>query len=130
MNLPLTIASVTCLALAFGHAAIGLRWVLPGLKGTLPGTPFGPPSFTIAMVRFTWHLITLMALAFGILLMVLAWPAATDVKTLLLRWFGAFWLAATAMACWHVRHRPRDSVRLPVPVLFMVVAVMCWMAST
>jgi hypothetical protein len=130
MDVELAIAGVTCLALAFGHAAIGLRWVLPQLKGHLPSTPFGPPSFTVAMVRFTWHLVTLMALAFGILLMTLAWPTATDSKTLLLRWFAAASQNAAAMAFWQVRRRPRDLLRLPVPLLFMVVAVLCWTAST
>jgi hypothetical protein len=28
------------------------------------------------------------------------------------------------------RPRPRDLLRLPVPVFFVVIAAMCWIAST
>jgi hypothetical protein len=84
MNVELAIAGLGCLVLAFGHTAIGLRWVLPNLtEGRLPSTPFGPPSMTLGMVRFTWN----------------------------------------------ARRRPRRLLRLPVPLVFVVVAVMCWTAS-
>jgi len=130
MNAELTIAGLSCAALAVGHATAG-RWVLPGLtKERLPGTPFGPPSMTVGMVRFTWHIVTVVLLAFGTLLMTLAWAAAADPKTLLLRWFAAFWLAATATAFWVARRRLRSLLRLPVPFLFVLIAVMCWTAST
>src|SRR5215207_8595710 len=109
MNVELAIAALGCLVLAFGHTTIGLRWVLPNLtKGSLPSTPFGSPSMTLGMVRFTWHV----------------------VSVLLLRWFAVLWLAATALACWNARRRPRSLLRLPVPLVFVVIAVLCWTAST
>ncbi len=130
MNVELTIAGLSCGVLAVGHATVG-RWVLPGLtKEGLPGTPFGPPSMTAGMVRYTWHIVTVVLLAFGTLLMTLAWAAAADPKTLLLRWFAAFWLAATATVFWVARRRLRSLLRLPVPFLFVLIAVMCWIAST
>jgi hypothetical protein len=120
-----------CFVLAFGHTTVGVRWVLPGLaEARLPGTPFGPPSLTLAMLRFTWHVVTVMLLGFGILFMTLALAPDADPETLLLRWFAALWLAATAMAFWQVRRRPRSLLRFPVPLLFVALAVLSWAAST
>jgi hypothetical protein len=131
MNVELAIAGLGCFILAFGHTTIGLRWVLPNLtKGSLPSTPFGPPSMTLGMVRFTWQVVSVVLVGFGILFMTLAWAPDADPKTLLLRWCAAFWLAATALAGWNARRRPSSLLRLPVPLVFVAVAVMCWMAST
>jgi hypothetical protein len=131
MNVELGIAALGCLVLALGHTTIGLRWVLPNLtKGRLPSTPVGPPSMTFGMVRFTWQVLSILLVGFGILLMALAWAPDADPKTLLLRWFAALWLAATALACWNARRRPRSLLRLPAPLVFVVIAVMCWTAST
>jgi hypothetical protein len=131
MNVELAIAALGCLVLALGHTTIGLRWVLPNLtKGSLPSTPFGSPSMTLGMVRFTWHVVSVLLLGFGILLMALAWAPGADPKTLLLRWVAVLWLAATALACWNARRRPRSLLRLPVPLVFVVIAVLCWTAST
>lgn len=131
MNVELEIAGLGCLALALGHATIGLRWVLPSLtRERLPSTPVGPPSMTVGMLRFTWHIVTVVLVAFTGLLVSLAWVASANPRTLLLRWLAAFWLAATAMAFWNARRRLSNLLRLPVPVLFILIAVMCWKAST
>jgi hypothetical protein len=131
MSVELTIAGLCCLVLAFGHTAVGLRWVLPNLSERgLPGTPFGSPRLTLGMVRYTWHVVTILLLGFGVLLMTLAWASDSDPRTLVLRWFAAIWLAATALAVWNVRRRPRTILRFPVPVLMLVIAVMSWAAST
>ena len=129
MKVELTIAGVSCAALALGHWLVG-RWVLPNLtRERMPSTPFGPPSITLGMVRFTWHIVTVVLVAFATLLMALGWAADADPKTLLLRWFTAFWIAATARAYWVARRRLRGLLRPPVPVFFVVIAVMCWLAS-
>jgi hypothetical protein len=130
MNVELAIAGLGCFVLAFGHAIVGLRWILPNLKGRLPGTPLGPPPMTLGMVRFTWHILSVLLLGFGVLFITLAFFPHTDPKTLVLRWFAALWLAATALACWNARRRPRSLLRLPVPLVFVVIAAMCWTAST
>jgi hypothetical protein len=130
MKAELTIAGLCCLLLSFGHTAVGVRWVLPMLsEARLPGTPFGPPVMTVSMLRFTWRVVSLMALGFGILLLTLAFAPDADPKTLLLRWLAVFWLAAAAMAIWDVRRRPSSLVRLPVPLVFLLVAVLCWAAT-
>ena len=134
MDIGLGIAGLICVAMAFGHATIGLVWVLPGLsEERVPTTPFGPRSMTVVMVRVTWHIVTVFVLAVGALLMTLAWDADADPRASLLRWFVAMWLAATAMALWVARRglrNPRQLLRLPVPLLWVVVAVLCWQAST
>lgn len=130
MNVELAIAGLACFVLAFGHTAVGLRWVLPHLRQAhLPSTPIGPPSMTAGMVRFTWHVVSLILLGFGVLLTTLARTTDAEPNTLLLRWFAALWLAATALAVWNARSRPRTLLRLPVPFVFVVIAVMCWTAS-
>jgi len=131
MNLELAIAGLSCFVLAFGHATLGLRWILPNLtKERLPSTPVGPASMTLGMVRFTWYVVSVLLVGFGILLMTLAWAPDADPKTLLLRWVAAVWLAATALACWNARRRPSSLLRFPVPLVFVVIAVLCWTAST
>ena len=131
MNVELAIAALGCFVLALGHSTIGLRWVLPNLtKERLPSTPFGPPSMTLSMVRFTWHIVSILLVGFGILFVTLGWTADAHPRTLLLRWVGAFSLAATALGCWMARRRPRSLLRLPVPLVLLVIAVLCWTAST
>lgn len=130
MDVELAIGGTACAALAAGHAGIGTRWVLPNLsKDRLSATPFGPPSLTLGMVRFSWHVVTIMLVAFTALLFALGGGIA-EPRTLVLRWLGAFWLAATATACWAARRRPWDLIRFPVPLLMSVVAVTAWLAST
>src|SRR5262252_2566655 len=129
MKVELTIAGAGSAVLAVGHALVG-RWVLSRLRAPrMPSTPVGPPSMTLGMVRFTWHIVTVFLVAFAILLVSLAWATDADPETLLLRWSAAFWIASTATVLWVARRRPRSLLRLPVPVLFVVIAVMCWVAS-
>jgi hypothetical protein len=131
MKVELAIAGVCCFVLAFGHSAIGLRWILPELAHRdLPGTPFGSPRLTLGMLRFTWHVVTLMLFGFGVLLSTLAAAPDADAETLLLRWLAVLWLAATALAIWSARRRPRSIVRFPVPLVMFVIAAMSWAAST
>jgi hypothetical protein len=130
MRIELAIAGLIFFVFALGHATVGLRWVLPRLsKERLPSTPFGPPSMTLGMVRFTWNVLTILQIAFGTLLTMLALATAADPRTLLLRWVAAVSLAVSLTACWAARRRPRDLLRLPVAPVMVAVAVMCWMAS-
>lgn len=134
MNWELGLAGLLCVLLAVGHTTIGVVWVLPSLtKERLPSTPFGPSSMTVSMVRVTWYIVTVFALALGTLLVTLAWVADADPKMLLLRWFAAMWLVAAAMALWIAGRGARNFrflLRLPVPLVWVVIAVLCWSAST
>ena len=134
MDVGLGIAGLLCVALALGHETIGQRWVLPGLsEQSVSATPFGSRSMTVSMVRVTWHIVTIFVLSLGALLIILAWEPAADARTVLLRTFAVMWLAATAMAWWIAGRKVRSLrgvMRLPVPLLWVVVAVLCWVAST
>ena len=85
---------------------------------------------TEGMLRVTWHIVTIFALGVGGILLTLAWDGGADPRTLLLRWFAVMWVVATAMAAWVTRRHLRFSALLPVPLLWVVIAVLCWSAST
>ena len=130
MKVELAIAALCCFLLAFGHIAIGRRWVIPSLTElSLPSTPFGSSRMTLGMVRFTWNVVSVLLVGFGVLLAALALATDADAETLLLRWLAAFWLAATALAVWNARRRPRSIVRFPVPLVMFVIAVLTGTAS-
>jgi hypothetical protein len=126
-------AGVLSILLGIGHETLGVVWVLPRLTpDRLEPTPFGSSSMTVAMVHATWHIVTVFALGMGTILVLIASDSAADVKQILLRVLSVMWLGATvaAMASALPRVRGvRDLFRLPVPVLFMVVSVLCWIAA-
>jgi hypothetical protein len=131
VNTGLGIAGLLCVALALGHETVGQVWVLPTFsKERLSSTRLGPSSLTEATLRVTWHVVTIFALALGGVLITLAWDDGADAKMVMLRWFAVMWLAATAMAAWVTRRHLRFSPLLPVPLVWVVVAVLCWNAST
>lgn len=131
MNVQLGIAGAIGVVLAIGHATIGLVSVLPRLtEDGLPATPFGPPSTTLGLIRITWHIVTIFVLAFAAILLTLAWDATADPAMVLLRSFAVMWLAATGMALWVARRNPRNFLRRPVWSLWVVLALLCWVAST
>ncbi|HWL65815.1 MAG TPA: hypothetical protein VNP73_07565 [Actinomycetota bacterium] len=134
MDAAVGVAGLICVLMAFGHHAIGVVWVLPHVtEESVPPTPFGRSSMTVAMLRVTWYIVTVFVLAFGAILMTLAWAEAADARTVLLRSFAVMWLAAAAMAiwvAWQRVHSLRGLFRLPVPFMWVVVALLCWWAST
>lgn len=131
MNMGLATAGLICVVMALGHQTIGAVWVLPHLtEERVPRTPFGPSSMTVAMIRVTWYIVTIFALALGVLLLTLAWDTDLSPKRSLLRVFSVMWFGAAAMSLWFVRKRLRDLLRLPVPLLWLLVAGLLWKAST
>ena len=94
-----------------------------------PATRFGPPSLTVAMLRVTWHLVGLFVFTLGAVLVTLALADEADPKMVLFRWTAAMWMTATAVALWSVRGRPRNILRLPVPLVWPLIALLCWNAS-
>ena len=84
---------------------------------------------TVAVVRVTWHLVTVFVLAVGGVLITLAIAEDVNPTTVVLRWIAGMWLAATAVALWGVRRRPRNILRLPVPLVWPLLALLCWSAS-
>lgn len=130
MDIGLAIAGLISVVLAAGHEAVGLVAVLPIItEERHPGTSFGPPSMTVAMLRVTWHLVGVFVFALGAVLLTLAVADDANPRTVLLRTMAVMWVAATAVALWSVRRRPRNLLRLPVPLLWPLVALLCWEAS-
>lgn len=137
MDVALGVAGVLCLLMALGHTVIGVVWVLPGLaRDRLPTTPFGSRALTESMIRVTWYIVTIFVTTVGAILVAIAWDV-TDLVTFVLRSLAIMWLAATAMAAWVAGRRfgspralVRGLVRLPVPLIWVVVAAICWRAST
>lgn len=133
MDIGLAVAGSICLGMGVGHTMIGVRWVLPGLtEEHVPGTPFGPPSMSLAMIQVTWFIVTIFVVGLGGILMTLAWDATADAKTLLLRWLAVMWLFAATMAvslAWRRNRSFRHLLRLPVPLLWVIVGVLCWTAT-
>lgn len=131
MDVGLAIAAIICVALGLGHLAIGVVWVLPGLgQEQVPQTPFGSRSMTMSMLRVTWYIVTIFVLALAVILFALAGDAEVDVTKLMLRTFAGMWLVATAMSLWVSGRPTRRLLRLPVPVLWVIVAALCWNASS
>lgn len=131
MNTELLIAGVSSFVLAVGHAATGMRSVLPNLKKQRSSNQAqGLSATTVGMLRFSWHVVTLLLLAFAGSLISLAWAPHANANALLLRWFAALWLAIAVLAMWSARRRPTWLLRRPVPVLNILIAVMLVKAST
>jgi hypothetical protein len=130
MNVELTIAGLSCFALAFGHTAIGFRWIVPNLtKESLPSTPFGPPSLTLGMVRFTWHIVSVLLVAFGVLLLTLAGATEMNPRMLVLRWFRG---AVAWCYCDRLLGGPPPPAQPPAfsaSHRFVLIAVLCWKVS-
>ena len=132
------IAGVLCIGMAIGHSVVGLLWVLPHVtREQFPNTPFGPSSMSVSMIYVMWFIVTIFAGAVGGILVTLAWAPDADPRIVVLRWIAGLWAAAAAMAAvvvvrrmTAVRNVLRSTARLPVPVLWVVVAVICWLAST
>lgn len=129
MDIPLTIAGAACLAMAVGHSAIGHKWVLPRLTAdVVPATPFGPSQLTVGLLRVTWHIVSLFCLSFAAVLITLAGTDA-DPTTVVLRSIAGLFAAAAAMTTWIVGFRLDYLMRLPVPVVWVVIAIVCWTSS-
>ena len=132
MTAELVGAGLLCIAMGFGHTFVGVRYVLPFMtRDRIPGSSLGPSSMTIAMIRVSWYVVTIFVLGTGGILLTLAWSDA-GAQRVLLRWLAVMWVVATLMALQVTQVRRqglRDFLRLPVPVVWVAVAVLCWAAS-
>lgn len=128
MNIELLIAGLTVLVLAFGHAVTGAL-VLAGLStDSVSKTPFGPADMSVGMVRFTWHVVTVVLFGIAVLVVVLALGSWSDPRTLILRWLAGLFAAAATTALMIAGRTPRYLLRLPGPVIvtMLAIAALCW----
>jgi hypothetical protein len=127
MNLPFLVAGASALAGAAIHGAAGERLVLRKLfSGPLPSTPFGGHAATKAMIRATWHIVTLTFLVFGSALEACgslgAGDACRGIGVVAASSFTAYLALAVALAL----QPPRKLLFHPGPVLFLTVAALTW----
>ena len=129
MNAELWIAGIATLSLAVGHALVG-RQILPALRGVdLPPTFFGGRATSLGMLRFTWHIVTVMLVALSALMLLLAIPEIGDPIEMTLRWVAGFWLAATLTVLWVGRRALPTLLRLPMPYVFAGLCILLWIAA-
>ena len=131
MDITVLTAGLLSLLMAVGHESIGVVWVLPKLdQEHLPQTPFGPQSMTDGMIRVTWHVVTFFLMATGVVLVLIAGGESSEARNLFLRSLAVMWLVAAVMASVVVRFSWKKLRRLPVPLIWVLVAVLCWVGST
>lgn len=131
MDVGLGVAGILCLILGVGHETVGRVFALPALeKQGYPGSRLGGPGSTRDMVHVTWHIVTIFVLGLGCAFLTLAFDSSAEPRVVMFRWFAAMWLVAAVMAAWVGRKRLRVSPLLPVPLSWVVIAVLLWRAST
>ena len=88
----LYVAAALLVALAVGHSVLGERYVLRVILASdqLP-VLFGRVSFTRAIVRYAWHILSILALGFAALLVLIALGAS---RSALLVAMGATFVVA------------------------------------
>lgn len=134
MDAVITAAGVLSLLLGVAHETLGVVWVLPRLSSDqFRPTPFGGARLTLAMVAATWHLITVFVFGIAAVLIVLGVSPEADATTVVLRVFGAAWITAAVVATAVALDRVRqfgNLFRFPVPIFFVIVGLLCWVASS
>ena len=79
MNLALATAAILAVLLAVAHSYLGERYILIPLfrRGDLPKL-FGGTRFTQDTLRLAWHITSVAALGFAVLLVALALPGGVE----------------------------------------------------
>ncbi len=120
-------AGVLAMAGAAIHGGLGEAVVLrPLFSGELPSSRFGGPSATRAMIRATWHIVTLTFAAFGLSLATCGFVGPGDacrgIGVVAASSFTGFLAVAVAV----VLQRPRAEIRHRGPLVFLAVAALTW----
>lgn len=129
MNVPFVIAGVLALSAGAIHGIVGERIVVTKLRReTLPSSRFGSASFTMTMIRATWHITTIAFLVTGAAL-VACTPSASGsgacdgVGRVSAIAYAGFAALTIGLAVPHLR---RARLRHPAPLIFVLVAVLSW----
>jgi hypothetical protein len=123
----LLIAGALLLLLAAGHTFVGHRWVLPRLRrDSLPETPLGGSSMTANFLNVTWDVVGIALVGLSALVLVLSGRSPSPDRTLALNVVAAIMTVATVLVLWLSRRRPANLLRAPIWMLFVVIAVICW----
>lgn len=120
-------AGALSLAGAAIHGGAGEVLVLrPLFSGELPSSRFGGPSATRAMIRVTWHIVTLTFAAFGLSLVTCGFLGPGEgchgIGVVAASSFTGFLALAVAV----VLQRPSAEIRHRGPLVFLAVAALTW----
>jgi len=128
VNVALVVAGSILVAAAAVHGAGGEAWVVSRLATSgLPGSRFGGPRFTKAMIRASWHIATIGFLAAGGALLVAGSVVHGDVaRGIALAAACASTGFAAVVVGGAVAEGPRSFLRHPAPVLLTAAAVLAW----
>jgi hypothetical protein len=133
MNAALVIAGALAILAAAVHGAGGELLVVRKLSlDVLPGTRFGGPATTKAMIHVTWHLTTIAFLTVAGALIAagtaLDGDAARAVAVVAAVAATGFAAVTIGLGLAYMR-TPRGFLRHPAPILLSTVAVLAWVGA-
>jgi hypothetical protein len=133
MNVPLIAAGCLALLGTGVHGAGGELLVVRNLSSAdLPGTRFGGPKATMAMIRASWHITTVAFLTVAIALLLAGSVLDGDVKraVAVLAASAATGFAAVVVAVGIASNRSTGALwRHPGPVVLSLTAALAWIGA-
>ncbi len=121
MNAYLIVGAVLAFAIGLAHSYLGERYILIRLfrRGNLPRL-FGSDDFTKRTLRFVWHVTTIAWWGLGALLVVYAASQVDQAGRVVLAVVALTFLVMAVITLVHTRGRHLSWV------VFLVIAVLCW----
>lgn len=130
MSVPLVVAGSLAILGAGIHGVGGEILVMrPLAREALPGSSFGGPRMTRAMIHVTWHLTTVAFFAVGVALLlsgsVLEGDAARGIRLIAAGTSTAFAAVVVGLGAADLRD-PRSLFRHPGPIVLTATAALAW----
>jgi hypothetical protein len=130
VNVPLIVAGVLGILAAAVHGVAGEVLVVRKLsREMLPGSPFGGPAMTKAMIHVTWHMTTIAFLTVGVALLVagtvLSGDTARALGLVAAAAYTGFAALAVGLGAAYMRS-PRSLFRHPAPAVLSATAALAW----
>ncbi len=125
MNAYLIVGAVLAFAIGLAHSYLGERYILIRLfrRGNLPRL-FGSDDFTKRTLRFVWHVTTIAWWGLGALLVVYAASQVDQAGRVVLAVVALTFLVMAVITLVHTRGRHLSWV------VFLVIAVLCWIGRS
>lgn len=124
MNLPLVIAAVLSVLIGIAHSVLGERLLLGPLfrRGEVPKL-LGSSTFPRQVLRFTWHLTTVLALGIGVVIGYLASSPLDPHAVWILRALSITFGVSTLVSLIGARGKHFSWW------VFLIIAVLLWVGS-
>ena len=125
MNLALTSAAVLSVLIGIAHSALGERLLLGPLfrRGELPRL-LGSTTFTRNVLRFTWHLTTVLAMGIAVVIWHLASMPLDPNSVWILRALSITFGASTLVSLFGARGKHFSWW------VFLIITILLWVGST